>query len=475
MKQGQRQKNQKSRTQKKNNPSTIGGKVESNFIDSATILHGKDTNILQQDLFREFHPDTYDSDQGQLVNGKWVRFFGQDSSFLKSLMALITNAPTLRNIIDQKTTMTLGDGFVPVSSEKVPFLQTLRKLLRLSTAQDNNIEAVNDLIGCVNLYNESLDEVLKKISFDWWSFGNGIVELKKAKKEGKDVVYIYHVPLENVGIKKANKNNIIEAIGVCQNWDKEGFNEANIREIPMYPNFDSSGSSAIHIKNYNPNFFYWGLPSNVAGRFWAEIEYRIPKYNITKFQNGFTPSALIQAYGAFTPEDAKKLRKSFTDTFTDTGKNSKILLQVLRSKEDAADVHILEDKSEGNFLELQKMTSQGTVTSNGWTMSLTGIAQGGKLGTNQQIRDELEFVINTSIKPFRRYLEQKIVGPYIAENKKVNSDLGSVMLHIANSNPISMASLIRPTDALDRNELREILGYEPQEEQTVSRSENQEE
>lgn len=456
---------------KKQANKNVTSKTDSNFLASANIKHGKDTNILQKDLFKEFHPDTYNSDQGSLVNGKWVRFFGQDSSFLKGLMALVMNAPTHRNVIDQKTTLTLGDGFVPISSKTVPFLQTLRKMFRLNKAQDTQIEAVNDLIGNVNLYNESLEEVLEKVAFDWWAFGNGIVQLQKATRNGKPITMMYQVPLENVGIKKANSNNIIEAIGICQNWDVEGFNDANVTEIPMYPNFDSKGRSAIHIKNYAPNFFYWGLPENIAGRFWAEIEYRIPKYNITKFQNGFTASAFIQAYGALTPEDAQKMKKSFEDTFSDTGNNSKILLQVLRSKEDAADVHMLQDDSDGNFLELQKMASQGVVTANRSTMSLTGIAQGGKLGTNQQIRDELEFVINTSIKPFRRKLVQKIVNPFISENKKQNTGLGDIMLHIANSNPISMASLITPSDALDRNELREVLGYEPQEQQTNQNNE----
>ena len=450
---------------------TVSSKTESNFLASTTITHGKDTPVLQEDLFKDFHADSYDSDQGSLVNGKWARFFGTDASFLKGLMALSMNAPTHRNVIDQKTTLTMGDGFVPIASDTVPFLQTLRKLFKVGNTTESQVNAVNDLIGNVNLYNESLEEVVEKVAFDWWAFGNAIVELRKTTRNGEEITYIYHTPLENTAVKKANSNNIIEAIGVCQNWDIEGFSDVNVTEIPMYPNFSADGRSAIHIKNYAPNFFYWGLPENIAGRFWAEIEYRIPKYNITKFKNGFTPSALIQAYGALTPEDAQKMKKSFEDTFSDTGNNSKILLQVLRSKEDSADVHILEDKSEGNFLNLQEMAAQAAVTAGRSTMALTGIAQGGKLGSNQQIRDELEFVINTSIKPFRRKLVQKIVNPFIAENRKQNTKLGNVMLHIANSNPISMASLIVPKDALDRNELREVLGYEAQEEEVPQNTE----
>lgn len=384
-------------------------------------------------------------------------------------MALVMNSTTLRNVIDQKTTLTLGDGFIPVSSDKVPFLHNLRKLFRISTASKKETNAVNDLIANVNLHNESLEEVSEKIAFDWWAFGNAIVELKRTE----DKVLMYHVPLENVGIKKADNNGLVTAIGICSNWDNDGFNESRIEEIPLYPKFDSKGRSAIHIKNYAPNFFYWGLPENVAARFWAEIEYRIAKYNITKFKNGFTPSALIQAYGSFTEEEAEQLSAAFKDTFTDTENGSRILLQVLRNKTDAADVHILEDKSEGNFLELQKLATQAIVTANRWTMSLAGIAQGGKLGTNQQIKDELEFVTNTTIKQGRRKIMQKIINPFILENRKLNTVLGNTMLTVANSNPISLASSIVPKDALNRNEMREALGYaaeekeEPTEDKTV--------
>ena len=438
--------------------------IQKTLLNSVTIQSGQDTSILQKDIFKEYHPDRSNTDQGELVNNRWVRFFGNDGSFLKGLIAGLSNSPTLRNILDQKTTLSLGDGFIAVKSEKVPFLQSLRKLFRLNKADDNNIDAVNDLIANVNLYNESLEEVLQKLFFDYYAFGNAFPELKKATKDGKEIVYLYHVPIGDVAIEKANDNGIIKNVGICNSWDNDGINEEEIRVVPMYPEF-RRGSSIIHIKNYAPNFFYWGIPSNIAGRFWTEIEYRIPKYNITKFKNGFLPSAIIQAYGSFTEEEAQELSKSFENTFSDTENGSRLMLQVLRSKQDAADIQILEDSTDGNWLELQIVTTQQIITANGWATSISGVAQAGKLGNNQQIRDELELVTNMSIKPVRRKFLQKIINPWLQENKKVNTSIGDTMLTIANSNPISLAGSITPTDALDRNELREILGYAPQEDQ----------
>jgi len=448
-------------------------KPEKTLLASANIKHGRDTNILEEDLYREFQRSKNDTDSSLLVNDTWVRFFDPSSSFLKGMMALVQNSTTTRNVISKKTSLTLGDGFVPVASERVPFLQTLRRLFKLETENEKAIEELNTLIGNVNLNNETLEEVIEKVAFDWWAFGNAIVELKEATRDGEKVVFIYHIPLDQVGIHKANSNNIIESIGVTSNWEIDGTDPSCITEIPLYPKFNSKGSSAIHIKNYAPGFFYWGLPTNIAARFWAEIEYRIPKYNISKFKNSFKPSAIIQAYGSFSPEEADELVDSFKSLWTDTGNNDQLVVQVLNKKEAAADITVLEDKSEGNYIELQRLASQAIVTANEWTTSLAGIATSGKLGSNQQIRDELEFVINTTIKQGRRKIVQGIINPFVKENAKVNESLKGVMLRILNMNPISLASIIDPNNVLTKNELRDIIGYDALDEKEEAAMEGQ--
>lgn len=448
-------------------------KAQSNLLNSVTIRTGTDTNILQKDIFREYHKDSGNTDQGQLISNKWIRFFGQDASFLKGLIAGLSNSPTKRNIISQKATLTLGDGFVAVKGDRVPFLQSLRKMLGLAKADDKYINEVNDLIANVNFHNESLEEVAEKLAIDYYSFGNAIAEFRKAKRDGKEVVLMYHVPIENAAVQKADNNGLIKNIGICDSWDNDGLKEEDITVVPIYPEFSEDGKSVVHIKDYSPNFFYWGIPSNIAGRFWAEIEYRIPKYNITKFKNGFLPSAIIQAYGSFTEDEAEKLAKSFKTTFSDTENGSRLLLQVLRSKTDASDIQIIEDKSDGSFMELQNLATQQIITSEGWFPSISGIAQPGKLGSSQELKDGIELAINMKIKPVRRKFLQKFFNPFISENRNVNSNIGNTMLTIANSNPISLASSIAPKDALTRNELREVLGYAPEEEQEVNQNQEQ--
>ena len=436
-------------------------KEENTVLASAAITHGKDTPILQDDLPREYEQRNNDSDQSLLSDNKWVRFFDNSDTFLKGLMALVNNSTTLRNILNQKTTLSMGDGFIPFEAEKTPFLQTFRNFVKKIFGSDKRLEKLNDFIGNVNFNNETLEDVIKKVFFDYWAFGNAFVEFVEATRDGKAIVMIYHIPIHQVGIKKVDDTNIIKYIGVSNDWETDQGTTAKV--LPIYPAFEKvngSKRSAVHIKNYSPGFFYWGLPSNIASRFYAELEYRIPKYNISKFKNGFASSGVLQFFGNMTTAEAQTLIANFTAKFTDTGNNSKILAQVLSDEKYKVHYTPLEDKSDGSYMDLQKIASQGIVTGNEFTMGLSGFATTGKLGTNQQMRDEVDYVTNTTIKPVRRKVLQSIINPLITENQRVGSLDKGIMLGIANMNPISLSSQIDPNQVLLTSEKREILGFD---------------
>ena len=211
-----------------------------------------------------------------------------------------------------------------------------------------------------------------------------------------------------------------------------------------------------------PGFEYWGLPSWIAARYWAELEYRIPKYNISKFKNGFMPSAIVQFFGAATQEEARKLIDDFRTCFTDTGNNSKVMAQVLRDERFKAIVTPIEDNNEGNWLELGDQAAQQIVTATRWTMALAGHATAGQLGTNQQLRDEIELITNMSIKPVRGLMLSRVFNPFLKEYIEHTSETGldDKYLTIANSAPVSFAGDVDVNANLTTTEKREVLGYD---------------
>lgn len=422
--------------------------------------------ILSEDILKE-------PLESFLIDGKkWIRFFDNDSTFLSGLIALLNNSHTLRSIIINKSWLCVGDGFLVHEGKPNTILKALRRLWKRITGEDQRLQDLNDDLSTVNALNESMEDVAYKCFFDYFGFGNVFVELVRGttNENGKEekYLYAYHVPLVRTAIEKPEPGQLVQNIGIHEDWSKkvDFTRDDDVTLVPIYPTWsdpddDGDEYTIIHIKNYAPGFLFWGICDWISARFYAELEYRIPKYNISKFKNGFTPSAIVQFFGSTSKEGAKEIISKFQSKFTDTGNNAKIFAQVLRSENLKANVQVLKDESEGNYLELSKIAAQALVSANRWTMSLAGFAQSGKLGTNQQIRQEFEVVKSTVIRPARKVMLQSFINVYLQESVK-HKERSYEKLHLSFSD-VSMVSLIdniSPEFALSLDERRDVLGFE---------------
>lgn len=464
---------QRKRQTKNPNPQKRN-KQRSYPINHATIIEGLDTEVLQEDIPHEYNV-TFPN-YGSLVGGEWVRFFNHRSSVLKNMYTLVQNSTTLARAISDRVNLIMGDGFNALDTGgQIPFLKSLRNMFKYALGKDTAEQKMNEIISKVNNNNESLSDVIRKVAYDYEAFGNAFIYIKKITVGNEVTHCIYHSPIDQTAVHKVDENGLIPSIGIYDNWDYPKAEE--IKVIPMFPNFaktDNYEVTAIHIKNYAPNFFYYGLPSWYSARFWAEIEYYIPKYNISKFLNGFLPSVFIELFGNLDEDEANEMTRAVVDAFTGVGNGSKIFTQCTSSPEYAAKVHTITDNSEGKFLDLQKMATQNIVTGAQSTMSLSGVAQGGKLGTNQQVSQELNLIMNTSVKHVRQTILTKIVNPFIELQREYHPEIAGLMLTIANSQPISIAGDIDPNQVLTRNEMRDILGYAPDDlQETTQGQQNQ--
>ena len=387
-------------------------------------------------------------------------------------MALTNNSPTLRRIINDKVNMTTGDGLIPYMGPDNDLLTVSAKQREYFEGDEPELEELTDFIKRVNAYDENLVDVLARLSYEYEAFGNCVAEIVRGRVAGSPFMYLYHVPLYMVGIRKAGVDRIVESIGIYDDWEylsetmlpesaPEGF-----REVPIYPQWrrmeDGTERTAIHLKQYAPGFFYWGLPEWISAKFWAEIEYRIQRTNVDKLENGLMISSIVQFFGSMTPDEAKDLVRAAEKHMTGPGNGHKMFIQVLRDEKLKANVQPMEQRHEGQFMELQTLAAQAIVSANRWTMSLAGIAQEGRLGTNQQIKQETEYVQNTVIKPRQNMFLSRIINPYIQMGAEwIGGGWQDVKLGISNNTPVSFQGEIDVNSVLSRNEKREILGYDP--------------
>jgi len=419
--------------------------------------------FLVDDIFREPTKEFLDT-----TVVEYLPFNTYDLWRLDRIQAICNNSPTTAAIIQQKVNYSLGDGFYSVPASTLSVLSSVKQQ-RIENAQitiEQEIE-LNAFLEKVNTEGESIEELSAKIFKDFASFGNAFIEVQRIKVGSTKKYYMRLLPITWCRPKKAAKDELYPThVGISSEFEEHYvITPKDPIEIPLFPhfeNFDGVEKSIIHLKNYEPTLVYWGIPDWVSAKIWSELEYRIPKFNQSKFENGFTPSAIISLYGSTNQEEAQEVVRAMRDCFTGTGNNSKMFIQALRDNSYKADVQVLSESNDGEFLQLQQMAQQAIVAAHRWTMSLTGLRTAGSLGTNQQIRSEFDIVYNTVIRPMQRLFLTKFLNPVIQDaGVFLEKDWSNIAIDIAKPMPVSFAGDLDVKAVLTMDEQRAELGFQP--------------
>lgn len=419
--------------------------------------------FLIDDIFRQPTKEWLDT-----TTIEYIPFQTFDLWQLDRIQAITTNSPTTSAIIQQKVNYTIGDGFFVVPAASMSMLSSLKK--QSFDKNQFNLEAeqqLNDFLTNVNVENENIEGFTAKVINDFCSFGNAFIELTKIKV-GKTLKYNMRLlPIMWCRPKKAAENQIYPThIGISSEFEQHYWTTPKQPyELPLFPVFekiDGVEKSVVHLKNYEPTLTYWGVPDWISAKIWAELEYRIPKFNQSKFENGFTPSAIISLYGSTNQEEAQELVRAMKDCFTGTGNNNKMFIQALRDNSYKSDVQILNNNYDGEFMQLQNMAQTSIISAHRWTHSLTGLRTAGSLGTNQQIRSEFDIVYNTVIRPLQRFYLTKFLNPVIQDAAAFfGYDWSYMAVDIAKPMPVSFAGDLDIKTVLTQDEQRAELGFAP--------------
>ena len=151
-------------------------------------------------------------------------------------------------------------------------------------------------------------------------------------------------------------------------------------------------------------------------------------------------------------EEAQIFIDEAREKLTGENNNSKILFIAKNGDESASNVKIINDTSDGSFMELQTITNDNIISAHRWNPALSGIQVAGSLGNNQQILTIYDIVMSTVIREPQQML--------IRELKKIlkrHAGLNVSDLHIVNKPPVTMLGAINPTDYISVQEGRRIF------------------
>ena len=380
--------------------------------------------------------------------GDWVQYFKDDNNIFPNDLAKRAKRASVHNaILESKLVFTCGEGLTFERNGEAIDLDTDARL--------------RDYVQSINNKGESLEEIYKRCAKDLITLGSYSIQV--AKESG--FTYYFHQDSTEVRLEKENEQNIIENAYISTDWnsiknnDTEGIEE-DIEKIPIFVKETTEANSLIYRREYSPEHRYYGMPDYVGALHWIDISYKIPTFNLTRFKNGFMPSAVVDLVGeppeGMTPEDY--IKDVVIPKFTDEGNNSKILFQMVDSQENKTNVQLFDGIKDGDFTELQQLADQNIISAHRWHPSLSGIQTAGKLGTSQEIRNAFELVNNTVIRGYKNALIPTF-NMMLEE-----AGFGDVKITVHTKPPVSYISDVDITAILTTNELRAIAGFEPLEE-----------
>ena len=310
--------------------------------------------------------------------------------------------------------------------------------------------------------NETLTELTSKLIDDKLIGGNAYYEIVK----NKDNVNFYHKDHTKCRISKDGMYVIIHP-----DWSKYESNKNLSINLPLYPEFelvDGMMRSMVHIKDYESEFDYYGIPSNIGGNDSANINYKTNKWNLSRIENGFNISGVLNIEANFSPEDAQTFDEDFNSKFTGESKQGQILkiISEIGDETNTSKFIPMQSTEDGNWQQLHEQATSEIIISNQWFSSLAGVNVSSGFDTNR-IRNDYRIAISTII-PFE---QNSFIDSFtMVLNNELN--MGIDDLAFINKSPLDNIDLIDFTDTVTKNERRTALGYEEVEDEDVKQSLN---
>ena len=168
--------------------------------------------------------------------------------------------------------------------------------------------------------------------------------------------------------------------------------------------------SVFHIKDYEPEFFHYGLCSYFAGIRSIIISGLTNVWNQNRLERGFTAPGLLAIPGVNSEDDANALDKEFAKFKGSEGeKSGDIIIQYLPDLgpgQTAQEAKFIEFKTnqESNWTKLHSQAELSIITVHNWFRSLTPYANEQTGFDANRIINEYEIALNSVINPLQEFL-----------------------------------------------------------------------
>lgn len=325
-------------------------------------------------------------------------------------------------------------------------------------------EAWSNTHSELNAYGESLQDLVSKDFKDTDWAGNSYIEIVKISQ---NEYQFYHRTPQGFRASKKVQMEKTKGYWYSGDWTKYNTDPKYYQPIfyPSFPNFgivkNIDGTeqpyerSIAHFKSYDPRSQFYGRPHYVSAINDIDIEYRISKYNLDEFDNGFRADMVMTVFkNVKDQKEFEEAKNEIKDQHTGEGNNGGFIIETVDPIDGKPAVLQRVDRTtDGQFHAESERAERNILKAHNMTKSLASITTNGQLGSNQQLITEWELFEATESIPFRQakfrwynYLFERTIG---APNEPFK---------IPTIPPVSKVDGIDPKLVLGIKEQREELG-----------------
>lgn len=284
--------------------------------------------------------------------------------------------------------------------------------------------AAEAFINAPNRY-ETLAELTRKVSIDIELFGGAYLSVVWSTLGGQ-LASVSHVDYTRVRTSSDNTSY----------WYKEDWQDrkSKPRVIPAFNTQQREGEQILYVKEYRPGLDAYALPGYMGALNYIESDIKVSEHVLGNAQTGFSASKLITLpNGEPSDEEKRIIDRRFRDNFGGAD-GKKFMLSFVSDPTRKPIVEDLgaSDLTKEDFGRVDAMIQQNIFAGHQLTSpSLFGIAEPGKLGTRNELRDAYEIFKNTYVTDKQHALES--VFNRLAELRGATSEITIIPIE-----PISM-------------------------------------
>jgi hypothetical protein len=305
--------------------------------------------------------------------------FGEDNLLPTQLNKLAREVPVHRAILNSKTNYTLGKGIASTNPKIAEFIK-----------HPNNDQL-------------DLSAIMRRVVYDYFTHGNAYLEI--ITNADMSFLFLYHIDASKVRIASSLKHVIIHP-----DWENyKGKNDENASVLPLYPDLQKQADglyhAVYHIKDYEPEFYYYGLCSYFAGLRSVIITGLANVWNQNRLERHFSAPGLLVIPGINDDSDAALLDAEFQKYMGASSANATDIIiqymQDLAPGQSAQSAQYIEftQNVEGNWIDLHKQAEMSLITVHNWFRTLTPFSDDKSGFDKNRIISEYEIAMSSIIRP----------------------------------------------------------------------------